>query len=137
MPDQVRVADFGIRSYDLAYAIMDDYDAVILIDTMALGEPPGTVSLIEPDSAELEQLAAGEADAHSMNPMTALRLVHHMGADVRRLYVVGCEPAILDAEEIGLSDLVSAAIPGAVAIVETLVHDLLENEPANTIHQSN
>jgi hypothetical protein len=56
---------------------------------------------------------------------------------VRRLYVVGCEPAILDAEEIGLSDSVSAAVPGAVAMVEMLVHDLLENEPAAGTHHSN
>lgn len=137
MPDEVRVADFGIRGYDLAYAIMDDYDAVILIDAMSHGEAPGTVSLIEPDSAELEELAAGEADAHSMNPMTALRLVHNLGGDVRRLYVVGCEPAVLDAEDIGLSDAVSAAVPGAVAMVEMLVHDLLEKEPARGVHQAN
>jgi hydrogenase maturation protease len=137
MPDQVRVADFGIRSYDLAYAIMDDYDAVILIDAMPLGEPPGTVSLIEPDSAELEELSAGEVDAHSMSPVAALRLVHNLGGDVRRLYVVGCEPAVLDAEEIGLSDPVSAAVPGAVAMVEMLIHELLEKEPARGTHQSN
>ena len=27
LPEGVRVTDFGIRSYDLAYAIMDNYDA--------------------------------------------------------------------------------------------------------------
>jgi hydrogenase maturation protease len=85
----------------------------------------------------LEEMAVGDIDAHSMNPVTALRLVHNMGGEVRRLYVVGCEPAVLDTEEIGLSDPVSAAVPGAVAMVETLVHDLLGKEPPKGIHQSN
>ena len=37
LPDSVRVTDFGIRSYDLAYAIMDQNDVVILIDGQQLG----------------------------------------------------------------------------------------------------
>ena len=40
-PEGVRVSDFGIRSYDLAYAIMDDYDATILIDASPRGRYAG------------------------------------------------------------------------------------------------
>jgi len=136
-PDGVRVTEFGIRSFDLAYAIMDDYDAVILVDAMPRGEAPGTVCLIEPDPAELEQLAAGEPDAHSMNPVTALQLVRALGGEARGLRVVGCEPAVLEAEDIGLSDPVRAAVPGAVAMVEMLVRELLEKQPAKTQFESN
>ena len=32
MPEGVHVRDFGIRSYDLAYALSDGYDAAILVD---------------------------------------------------------------------------------------------------------
>ena len=32
LPDTVRVVDFGIRGLDLAYALLDPYDAVILVD---------------------------------------------------------------------------------------------------------
>jgi len=129
-PEGVRVTDFGIRSYDLAYAIMDGYDAVILVDAAPRGEPAGTVYLIEPDSGELDQLATGAPDAHSMNPLTALQLVRTLGGETPRLYVVGCEPAVLEAEEIGLSDPVRAAVPGAVAMVESLVRELIEKQPA-------
>jgi len=121
-PEGVRVADFGIRSYDLAYAIMDDMDVVVLIDAAPRGERPGTVYLIEPDS--LDQLEAGVPDAHSMNPLAALQLVRALGGETRRLYVVGCEPAVLESEEIGLSEPVRAAVAGAAAMVEDLV---LEN----------
>ena len=49
LPKGVCVTDFGIRSYDLAYAIMDGYDAIILVDATPQGAEPGTVYLIEPD----------------------------------------------------------------------------------------
>ncbi len=41
LPDGVRVTDFGIRSYDLAYAIMDNYDATILVDATPHGAETG------------------------------------------------------------------------------------------------
>ena len=137
LPEGVRVTDFGIRSYDLAYAIMDGYDAVILVDAMPRGEAAGTVFLIEPDTGEIEQLAAGIPDAHSMNPMTALQLVRTLGGEARNLYVVGCEPAVLESEEIGLSEPVRAAVPGAVEMIEGLIHELLEKEPASAAFESN
>jgi hydrogenase maturation protease len=137
LPEGVRVTDFGIRSYDLAYAIMDEYDAVILIDTIRRGEPAGTVSLVEPDPAELDQLATGTPDAHSMNPMTALQLVRTLGGETRGLYVVGCEPAVLEADQMGLSEPVRAAVPGAVELIEILIRQLLEKQPAIACSESN
>jgi hydrogenase maturation protease len=56
----VTVQDFGIRSYDLAYAIMENYDAVILIDAVQRGGPTGTLYLLELDQEAVEQLE-GEA----------------------------------------------------------------------------
>ena len=41
LPEGVRVTDFGIRSYDLAYAIMDGYEATILVDATPQGGEPG------------------------------------------------------------------------------------------------
>ena len=35
LPDYVRVVDYGIRGLDLAYALLDDYDAAIETDTGA------------------------------------------------------------------------------------------------------
>ena len=116
---------------------MDGYDAVILVDAMARGEAPGTVFLVEPDTGEIERLAAGIPDAHSMNPMTALQLVRTLGGEARNLYVVGCEPGVLESEEIGLSDPVRGAVPGAVELIEGLIHELMEKEPARPAFESN
>ncbi len=53
LPDGVRVIDFGIRGIDLTYALMDGYDAVILVDAAQRGEAPGVVSVVEPDPIEM------------------------------------------------------------------------------------
>lgn len=105
-PEGVRVEDFGIRSYDLAYAIMDGYDIVILVDATPRGRSPGTISLIEPDLASLEADGGEVVNAHSMNPVRVLQMVRSLGGETQQLYLVGCEPAVLETEELGLSALV-------------------------------
>ena len=49
LPDGVQVADFGIRGVHLAYELLDGYDALVLVDAVPMGEPPGTVAIIEPE----------------------------------------------------------------------------------------
>jgi hydrogenase maturation protease len=129
-PGDVRVEDFGIRSYDLAYAIMDGYDVVILIDAAPRGGAPGTVSLIEPDTAGLE--ADEVVNAHSMNPVRVLQMVRSLGGETQRLYLVGCEPAVLETEELGLSGPVQSAVPEAVELIESLVRELRQS-PASGV----
>ena len=130
LPEGVDVRDFGIRSYDLAYAIMDGYPTTILVDAASRGEPPGTVCLIEPDVASLE----GEAnvDAHRMDPVAVLQLVRALGGTCGKLYLVACEPAVLESDEIGLSPSVRAAVPGAVHMIESLLDRLL-HEGSSTL----
>jgi hydrogenase maturation protease len=126
--DGVRVVDFGIRSYDLAYAIMDGYDAVILVDAAARGQAPGTVYLIEPDLNEISNLEAEVVNAHSLNPVKVLQMVRSLGGQHGRLYLVGCEPAVLETEngELGLSATVQAAVPKAIEMIQSLLSDLTD-----------
>jgi hydrogenase maturation protease len=126
LPAEVNVVDFGIRGYDLAYAIMDGYAATILVDTTARRNPPGTLYLIEPDQEELAKLEAEVPDGHSLGPVQVLRLVQSLGGQITRLYLVGCEPATLETDDgqIGLSEPVQAAVPQAVEMIRTLVKDL-------------
>src|ERR1041385_7304882 len=131
LPPAVRVIDFGIRSYDLAYALTDGYDVVILIDAVSRGEAPGTVCLIKPDMDELPAPENGVGpelpDAHSLNPMRVLQLARSLGGELpEALVLVGCEPAVLATEQIGLSPLVHAAIPPAIETIESLVAELLD-----------
>jgi hydrogenase maturation protease len=120
----VTVRDFGIRGYDLTYALIDGYDTAILIDACPHGQPPGTVSVIEP---QLDSTGApGMLDAHTMNPVHVLRLAREMGPLPKRILLVACEPASLggDEGEIGLSQAVAAAVDKAVERVETLIQEI-------------
>src|SRR5262245_36767069 len=114
----VDIVDFGIRGYDLAYALLRDYDAVILVDAVSRGGPPGTLYTIEP-SMEGAAADAGAIDAHVMNPMRVLEFVRSLGGQPRRLLLVGCEPVTLGGEEgaMGLSAPVLDAVDRAIETI--------------------
>jgi hydrogenase maturation protease len=128
LPDGAQVVDFGVRGLDLAYAMMDGYDATILIDAAPRGGEPGALYIIEPDLNELgdPDAQARMVEAHAMNPMRVLALVRAMGGELKRVLLVGCEPATLGPEEgqMGLSATVEAAVDGAVEMVESLVAEI-------------
>ena len=112
----VRVVDFGIRGYDLACALLEPRDLVILVDAVRRGGKPGTVYLME-----IEEVPAGPVDfqGHSMDPAQVLRNARAMGGVTARVLLVGCEPT--DCEEMRLSDPVEAAVEEAIAMIESLV----------------
>lgn len=133
LPSNVTVTDFGIRGYDLAYALLDGYDTTILVDACPRGAAAGTLYVIEPelsDPVDAEQQAVVEA--HSMDPLNVLRLATSMGGPLKRVLLVGCEPATLGPEEgqMGLSATVEAVIDDAVKLVESIVSKILSGDDA-------
>jgi hydrogenase maturation protease len=121
LPDHVTVIDYGIRSYDLAYALMEDWDLVLLVDALPGGGKPGTLYLFEP---EMSGEGALTTDAHTMNPGSVLELVRAMGGQPGRVLVVGCEPATVEPDQNGnlsLSPAIAAAVDGALPMIQELV----------------
>lgn len=127
LPSAVRVGDFGIRGYDLSYALLDGYEFAILIDAVPRGGDPGTLYLIEP---ECDERSVGTLDAHALNPVQVLRFARALGGPLPRILLVGCEPMPIDREEMqmGLSEAVEGAVDEAVDMVESLVQRLLAGE---------
>ena len=128
LPPGVLVVDFGIRGMDLAYALQEELDAVVLVDAAPRGEPPGTLSVIEPELDEREVAL----DTHGMDPVKVLALARALGRVPPRVVVVACEPAVVvsgehDEDLVGeLSEPVQAAVEDAVPLVESVVSDLIE-----------
>src|SRR2546430_16670733 len=54
LPEGVEVADFGIRGFDLAYALMEGYDFAVLVDALPRGGPPRELFLVEPGLERLD-----------------------------------------------------------------------------------
>jgi hydrogenase maturation protease len=129
LPKAVRVADFGIRGFDLVYALQDGYETTILVDACPNGQPPGTVFVIEPDLNPADAAEQqGVVETHGMNPVNVIRMAKAMSAPLKRLLVVGCEPESLGGEEgqMGLSGPVQAALDEAVRVIESLVSRILD-----------
>jgi hydrogenase maturation protease len=131
LPAGVEVVDFGIRGMDLAYAMLDGYDAVVLLDAAPRGRAPGTLYVIEPD-LDGDEVAV---DTHGMDPVKVLALVRALGGSPPRTLVVGCEPQTLltgDEEAVvaAVSEPVRAALDEAVLLVEGLLEDLTTKERA-------
>jgi hydrogenase maturation protease len=129
LPEGVEVVDFGIRGLDLAYALQDDYDAVIFVDATPRGEKPGTVYLLEPEIEEDGEVAL---DTHGMDPVKVIKLSRALGARPTRTLVVGCEPQLVPGRRgfetrayddmlMELSEPVRAAVEEAVKLVESLI----------------
>jgi hydrogenase maturation protease len=131
-PSCVRVADFGIRGFDLAYALMEGYETTILVDAYPGEGQPGTLFVFEPDGKELNSAGAqqGLIEPHAMNPLNVLRMATSMGGQLRQVLVVGCVPATLGPEEgqMGLSEPVAAAVDEAMTLVDSLVTRILAGE---------
>lgn len=133
LPDNVRVADFGIRGIDLAFAFLEGPGVTILVDATARGGAPGTLYLIEPDlTALLEPGFHGESiDSHRLDPLQVLRAARSMGAEFKRTLLVGCEPAELDRDQsgaIGLSEAVAAAVDPAIEMIRSIVQEIQNEE---------
>lgn len=132
--DGVDIGDFGISGLDLAYALVEGYDAAILVDAARRGLAPGTIFVIEPQrhaqgTTEPHDLVI---EPHDLDPAKMLRMVELSGGVCPPVLIVACEPETLGDEAtgaMGLSPRVAASIDAAVATVERLVEDLSREVP--------
>src|ERR1700760_131814 len=137
LPAGVSVMDFGIRGFDLAYALLDPGNTVILVDALSRGEPPGTLYLIEPNLAGVRNSASAAMglNTHGMDPMRVLHLAASMGTIAAEVLVVGCEPNDFGQElegRMGLSQPVQLAVEEAADMVEEVVGRILSKQATHS-----
>jgi hydrogenase maturation protease len=125
LPEGARVRDFGIRGLDLAFELLEPWDEAILVDAMARGGAPGTLYVLEPETASGPESGATPLEAHAMTPDVVLRNRAALGGGPLRVRVVGCEPGALPGDQddpcAELSAPVAAAVDPAVALVRELL----------------
>ena len=137
--EHVRVADYGIRGFDLAFALLDDPAATILIDAMPRGGQPGTVYVLDPDfdadaTTSPPDHAEGSFQGHAMTPDSVFALVRSLGGTPLHVTIVGCEPLTFGPENEGsmeLSEPVANAVAEAVTVVERLLSQLVPSGSAS------
>jgi hydrogenase maturation protease len=136
LPVGVSAVDFGIRGFDLAFALLHPWRAVIIVDALTRGGSPGTLYILQPDLAAISADSSPEIalNQHGMDPIHVLRLALSMGPIEAQVYVLGCEPEDFGDElegRMGLSSIVEASIPEALVMLETLIGSLLHSARAD------
>ena len=117
VPSGIRVTDFGIRGLDLTYALLDDYDAAILVDATQRGSPPGTLYVIEPEPVPDGDSLTSERRRSHHGPRESPSPGKLHGEPTKRVLLVGCEPATFGSDHdpvMGLSEPVTAAVADAI-----------------------
>ncbi|MGC2224702.1 MAG: hydrogenase maturation protease, partial [Methylocella sp.] len=130
LPEGVAVKDYGIRGFDLAYAMLDPWDLIVIVDALSRGEAAGTLYLIEP---ELNRPASADTalNPHGMDPVRVLSLAASMGTISGQVLVVGCEPHDLGDELEGRMGL-SSPIQGVVEAASDMILDLVASKASES-----
>jgi hydrogenase maturation protease len=123
LPEGVNVLETGISGMSLVQELMEGYDALIVLDIVDRGRPPGTIMLIEPDLPDATVMSHDyrhslTANTHEANPSAVMTMAKAMGTLPPRVLMIACQP--LDAVGLGLelTPVVAAAVDVAVAEVE-------------------
>lgn len=130
LPAGVRVVETGIAGIALVQELQEGWDALVVVDAVDRGRPPGTVLVVEPDVVDVAALTEDErrdqlADMHLATPERALMLAAALGVLPPRCLLVGCQIADPDAYGEGLTPPVQAAVEVGVAEVRAILDALL------------
>ena len=129
LPPGVTVAETGIGGIHLVHELMAGFDALVVVDAVDRGRPPGTVMVIEADVTDVAELPVEErhdllADMHLATPERALMVARAAGVLPERTIIVGCQPVEIETLGIGLTEQVREAVGSAVDEVEVCVREL-------------
>lgn len=115
-PD-VEVMEVGTAGIRLAQELLTPYDRLIIVDAHRRGGQPGSVYVTEVAGVD----SAGEIDMHVAVPSRALAVAKALGGLPREVFIVGCEPAEVDALTTELTPRVRAAVDTALDHVRRLL----------------
>jgi len=130
LPEGLTVIEVGIGGIHLVQELMGGVDALIVVDALDLGRPPGTVITQVPDVADVSALPIEErrdelADMHYATPERALMLARGLGVLPATTLVVGVQTTDTERLDQRLSGATAAAVQTAVDEVRRLAEQLL------------
>jgi hydrogenase maturation protease len=128
----VRIVDYGIAGMHLAYDLLDDWDALVIVDAIPSRGSPGALHIFEADHES--DSATATLDSHSMDPTAVFASLRALGGSPPYTVVIGCEAGNVD-EGIGLTEAVGGALPGAVHAVAEVVAGLRARSPAALVER--
>ncbi len=116
-PDDVTLLDGGVMGLELL-PYLESADAVLLLDAVQTGEPPGTLTRLENDA--IPAAVAMRMSMHQVGLQESLAMCRFRGTLPERLVLLGIVPAVLDMG-LHLSDPVAAQLD---ALVDAAIEEL-------------
>lgn len=115
--ESVELLDVGTGGIRLGQELMTAYDRLIIIDAATRGGQPGSIYTLVVDGVR----RTCEIDMHTTVPSRALEVAQALGPLPSQIFLVGCEPDVVDVWSLELSPAVSAAVEQAIREVEKLL----------------
>jgi hydrogenase maturation protease len=130
LPPEVCTLEVGIGGISLVHELLEGCDALIVVDAVDRGGPPGTLYVLEPEVPTAEALPATEhafmaTDLHEVVPGRVLLMARALGVLPPRVRIIGCQPAETEEFSLELSPVVQQAVPGAVHAIRSLLKEML------------
>lgn len=113
LPPGIEVMDGGTMGMNLLYHI-ENRDRVIVVDTVMVGDPPGTIYRFTDES--LVQNKPMLRTAHGIDFTDVIRTAEMLGTKPKEIIFVGIEPADMS-EGIGLSEVIEKRVPTLIKMV--------------------
>jgi hydrogenase maturation protease len=130
LPEDADLLETGIGGIGIVHALMDGYDALVIVDAVERGADPGTVFELIPQvpgiaTPTFDEWLAQLSDMHLAEPSRILRLAGAVGVLPEHVFVVGCQPETCEDFTETLSESVAASVPLAADRVRGLVAEVL------------
>ncbi len=90
-----RALDLATNSLNLLAYLQPDTEAVLIVDSARMGEPPGTVRFFAPADVH-GRTPQGGLSTHEGDVLQVLQLAASLGYPVPRILVMGIEPASVE-----------------------------------------
>lgn len=109
--------EVGTGGVALVQELMTPCDRLVIVDAMSRGGKPGDLYVLRVDGVG----PARSVDMHMAVPARVLELATSMGTLPREVFMIGCEPAVIDDLTMELSDAVEDAVGPALRDVRALL----------------
>ncbi len=129
LPSTVTLLETGIGGMGMVQELYNGYDALVVVDAVDRGGEPGTTYLLEAEVPNLANLPLEErqdylADMHLATPSRAFVLAKAVGVLPPAVYILGCQPAVINDLVLGLSRPVQQAVEPSVERLVREIHRL-------------
>jgi hydrogenase maturation protease len=120
LPSHIETMDVGIGGMHFVLRLMEGFEALIVVDAVQRGQPPGTLYVFSPGADDLAIQSGERVDPHCAEPARSMKLAKALGFLPENVMVVGCEPATCHLG-VGLTVAVDSAVQRAAEHIRELV----------------